>query len=157
MGRERGFDAGKKVKGRKRHILTDTGGLLVAALVHGASIQDRDGAPAVLASIRYAFPWLRHIFADGAYGGPKLEDALRRLGRWTLEIVKRSDACRSSPWLTPSHGRRPTTLNNNGSPAWASECPFLGAKQTWISGDWRSACSHKQTHKECVNAVAGLF
>ena len=79
-GGERGFDAGKKVKGRKRHILTDTGGLLVTALVHGANIQDRDGAPAVLASIRYAFPWLRHVFADGAYGGPKLKDALRRLG-----------------------------------------------------------------------------
>ena len=86
------YDAGKKVKGRKRHILTDTGGLLLTALVHGANIQDRDGAPAVLASIRYAFPWLRHVFADGAYGGPKLEDALRRLGRWTLEIVTRSDA-----------------------------------------------------------------
>ncbi len=42
--------------------------------------------------IRYAFPWLRHVFADGAYCGPKLEDALRRLGRWTLVIVKRSDA-----------------------------------------------------------------
>ena len=60
-------------------ILTDTGGLLVTALVHGANIQDRDGTPAVLASIRYAFPWLRHVFADGAYAGPKLEDALRRL------------------------------------------------------------------------------
>ena len=91
-GGERGYDAGKKVKGRKRHILTDTGGLLVTALVHGANIQDRDGAPAVFASIRYAFPGLRHVFADGAYGGPKLRDALRRLGRWTLEIVKRSDA-----------------------------------------------------------------
>ena len=91
-GGERGYDAGKKVKGRKRHILTDTGGLLLTALVHGANIQDRDGAPAVLASVRYAFPWLRHVFADGAYGGPKLEDALRRLGRWTLEIVTRSDA-----------------------------------------------------------------
>ena len=91
-GGERGYDAGKKVEGRKRHILTDTGGLLVTALVHGANIQDRDGAPAVFASIRYAFPGLRHVFADGAYGGPKLKDALRRLGRWTLEIVKRSDA-----------------------------------------------------------------
>ena len=47
----RGFDAGKKVKGRKRHILTDTGGLLVAVVVHGAEIQDRDGAPAVFAAI----------------------------------------------------------------------------------------------------------
>ena len=58
-GGPRGFDAGKKVKGRKRHILTDTGGLLVAARVHAANIQDRDGAPALLASIRYSFPWLR--------------------------------------------------------------------------------------------------
>ena len=88
-GGPRGFDAGKKVKGRKRHILTDTGGLLVAARVHAANIQDRDGAPALLASIRYSFPWLRHVFADGAYAGPKLEAALKRVGRWTLEIVKR--------------------------------------------------------------------
>ncbi len=44
-GGERGYDAGKKIKGRKRHILTDTGGLLVTVLVHAASVQDRDGAP----------------------------------------------------------------------------------------------------------------
>ena len=69
----RGFDAGKKVKGRKRHILTDTGGLLVAVVVHGAEIQDRDGAPAVFAAIPRHFPRLRHVFADGAYAGPKLE------------------------------------------------------------------------------------
>ena len=57
-GGPRGFDAGKKVKGRKRHILTDTGGLLVAVRVHAANIQDHDGAPSVLASIRDSFPWL---------------------------------------------------------------------------------------------------
>ena len=79
----------RRSRGRKRHILTDTGGLLVAARVHAANIQDRDGAPALLASIRYSFPWLRHVFADGAYAGPKLEAALKRVGRWTLEIVKR--------------------------------------------------------------------
>ena len=60
-----GYDAGKKIKGRKRHILTDTSGLLVTALVHTADIQDRDGAPDVLTSIRASFPWLRHVFADG--------------------------------------------------------------------------------------------
>lgn len=90
----RGFDAAKKVKGRKRHIVTDTGGLMVGAVVHAADIQDRDGAPAVLAAIRHAFPWLRHIFADSAYAGPKLMEALNQLGRWTLEIVKRSDAAK---------------------------------------------------------------
>ena len=91
-GGPRGFDAGKKVKGRKRHILADTGGLLVCAIVHAADIQDRDGAPDVLAAVRDAWPWLRHVFADGGYAGPKLRAALERVGAWTLEIVKRSDA-----------------------------------------------------------------
>jgi transposase len=86
-----GYDAGKKIKGRKRHVLTDTGGLLVGAVVHTADIQDRDGAPAVLESVRYAFPWLRHVFADAAYSGQQLEAALASLGQWTLEIVHRSE------------------------------------------------------------------
>jgi transposase len=88
-GGPRGFDAGKKVSGRKRHIVTDTAGLLVGVIVHEASIQDRDGAVPLLASIRYRFPWLRHVFADGAYAGEKLETALATLGQWALEIVKR--------------------------------------------------------------------
>jgi transposase len=90
-GGPRGYDAGKCIKGRKRHLLTDTNGLLVAAIVHEAGIQDRDGAPALLASIRNTFPWLRHVFADGGYAGPKLETALAKIGTWTLEIIKRSD------------------------------------------------------------------
>ena len=88
-GSPRGFDAGKKIKGRKRHIVTDTGVLLVAAQVHGANVQDRDGAPMVLASVRRMFPRLRHVFADQAYSGPKLAAALKPLGRWRVEIVKR--------------------------------------------------------------------
>lgn len=90
----RGFDAGKKINGRKRHILTDTLGLLVAVVVHAADIQDRDGAPGVLTSIRTSFPWLRHVFADGGYAGDKLETALKGKGDWTLEIIKRSDAAK---------------------------------------------------------------
>ena len=93
-GGPRGYDAGKKIMGRKRHILTDTGGLLVAAVVHTADIQDRDGAPSVLTSIRDSFPWLRHIFADGGYGGEKLETALYGKGNWTFDIIKRSDTAR---------------------------------------------------------------
>ena len=87
----RGFDAGKKVKGRKRHIVVDTLGLLVGVVVHAADIQDRDGAPAVLKSILKRWPWLRHIFADGGYAGPKLRGALQKVGRFTVEIVKRTD------------------------------------------------------------------
>jgi transposase len=90
----RGFDSGKKVLGRKRHVVVDTGGLLFGLVVHGADVQDRDGAPAVLRSIRRACPWLRHVYADGGYAGPKLRRALRRQGDWRLEIIKRSDAAR---------------------------------------------------------------
>lgn len=87
----RGFDAGKKIKGRKRHIVTDTLGHLVGLVVHGADIQDRDGAVAVLNDIRHRYPWLRHVFADGGYSGKKLEQRLRKIGSWTLQIIKRSD------------------------------------------------------------------
>ena len=91
-GGPRGYDAGKKVKGRKRHILTDTEGNLVHALIHTAEIQDRDGAPDVLDAIRHRFPWLRHIFADGGYAGDKLRAALSKSGTWQIEIIRRSDA-----------------------------------------------------------------
>ncbi|MBA3835708.1 MAG: IS5 family transposase [Sphingomonas sp.] len=87
-----GYDAGKKIKGRKRHILVDTDGNLVGVVVHPADIQDRDGAPHVLASIRSLYPWLRHVFADGGYAGDKLKHALLGKGDWTIEIVRRSDA-----------------------------------------------------------------
>jgi len=93
-GGVRGFDAGKKVKGRKRHIVVDTLGLLVGVVVHAADIQDRDGAPAVLKSILKRWPWLRHVFADGGYAGPKLGGALQKIGKFTMEIVKRSDSAK---------------------------------------------------------------
>lgn len=93
-GGPRGYDAGKKIKGRKRHIITDTLGHLIGIDVHPADIQDRDGAVRVIKSIRSLYPWLRHLFADGGYAGPKLQKKLARLGTWTLEIVKRSDVAK---------------------------------------------------------------
>jgi len=69
-GGPRGYDAAKKVKGRKRHIVTDTCGLLVGAEVHPADVQDRDGAVLVIEAIHQLFPWLRHLFADSVYNGP---------------------------------------------------------------------------------------
>ena len=90
-GGVRGYDAGKKIKGRKRHILTDTLGFLLVVLVHSAHIQDRDGALALFKTAKKLFPALQHVFADGGYAGPKLQDALKKEGKWTLEIIKRSD------------------------------------------------------------------
>jgi putative transposase len=90
-GGPRGFDAAKRVKGRKRHIVTDTQGLLLALLVHTANIQDNHGAVPLLASLRASFPKLRHIFADRVYRGDKLRGAIAEFGRWTIEIVTRSE------------------------------------------------------------------
>ena len=85
---------GKKIKGRKRHILTDTIGLLIDFVIHSADIQDRDGAPFVLNSIGKSHPWLRHVFADGGYAESKLKGALEKEGDLTIEVVKRSDTAK---------------------------------------------------------------
>jgi len=86
----RGYDAGKKIKGRKRHIIVDTLGLLLAIVVHPANIQDRDGAKLVLAKLVGQFSRLKLIWADGGYAG-KLIEWTQEVGHWILEIVKRSD------------------------------------------------------------------
>lgn len=86
-----GYDAGKKVKGRKRHLVVDTQGLVLNAVVHPANIQDRDGALLVLAGLRNLFPWLDLIWADGAYKGPGLDALFAKPRRWRLEVVKRCD------------------------------------------------------------------
>lgn len=89
-GGPRGFDMAKKVNGRKRHIVTDTEGSLLALLVHPANIQDNHGAVPLLQMLGRMFPKLRHIFADRVYRGPKLPNALADLGKWTIEIVTRT-------------------------------------------------------------------
>jgi len=90
----RGYDAGKKIKGRKRHIATDTAGNLLEALVHPADVQDRDGAPDLIARCRDTYPSLSRLFADGGYAGQKLATAIEHFDRLAIEIVKRPDAHR---------------------------------------------------------------
>jgi putative transposase len=87
---ERGYDAGKKIKGRKRHILVDTLGLLLMVVVHVASIQDRDGAKSVLEKVKGKFARLQRIWADGGYAGQLIDWVKEKCG-WVLEIVKRTD------------------------------------------------------------------
>jgi len=86
----RGYDAAKKVKGRKRHILVDTIGLLLIVIVHTADIQDRDGAKLVLEQIKENFSRLELIWADAGYSG-KLVDWVYSAYGWILEIVRRND------------------------------------------------------------------
>jgi len=89
-GGPRGFDSGKLVKGRKRHLLVDTLGLLLVIVVLAANVQDRDGAKQVVAQAEGRFPRLRIIWADGSYAGQLIGWVKQRTG-WLLEIVKRSD------------------------------------------------------------------
>ena len=84
----RGFDAGKKVLGRKRHLLTDTLGLPLVLIVHAADIQDRDGLAAVCRRVRRRFPWLTLVYADAGYQGDRAACAAAQ-ERLRLEIVKR--------------------------------------------------------------------
>lgn len=86
----RGYDAAKKVKGRKRHILVDTIGLLLIVIVHTANIQGRDGAKLVLEQVKGTFSRLKLIWADAGYAG-QLVDWVEVVCGWILEIVKRSD------------------------------------------------------------------
>jgi putative transposase len=83
-----GYDAAKHIKGRKRHILVDTNGLLLAVVVHSAKIQDRDGAKLLLAGCKDCFPRLSLIWADGGYRGQLIEWVKQECG-WTLQIVEK--------------------------------------------------------------------
>jgi putative transposase len=89
-GGPRGFDPAKRMKGRKRHLVTDTEGSLLVLQVHPADIQDNHGAVPLLKAARRAFSRLRHIFADRVYRGPKLLNAISDVGRWTIEVVTRT-------------------------------------------------------------------
>jgi transposase len=105
----------------------------VAARVHAADIQDRNGAPQLLTSIRYLFPWLRHLLADGGYTGDKLTKALARHGKWQIKIVKRSD--RSTGFsVLPRHWvveRTLAWLNRNRRLAKDFEAT-VGSGEAWI-------------------------
>ena len=90
-GGPRGYDGGKKVVGRKRHIAVDVEGSPIVVDVHAASVQDRDGAPAVITALLEVAVCVERLFADSGYAGPKLQDALKELGVSELiEIVPKS-------------------------------------------------------------------
>lgn len=84
-----GYDAGKKIKGRKRHLLTDTGGLPLRIVVHPASVQDHDGAALVLEDLRRRCPSLELVWADTGYHARQVEAAVAAVPGLRIEIVRR--------------------------------------------------------------------
>ena len=129
-----GYDAGKKVKGKKRHILVDTLGLLLHAIIHPADIQDRDGGILLLATLFGMYPFLKKLFADGGYQGPDFHEALAKiLPQLETEIVKRSDRTVKDLWCFHAVGLSNAPLL--GSTA-AEGLPRIG--RTSIATRWRS-------------------
>src|SRR6516165_7914423 len=96
QGGPHGKDAFKKVNGRKRHLVVDTLGMVVAAVVHSAGIQDRDGAKLVLEKLKGRFPRLKKILADGIDNGGIAEWA-KEIGGWILELVVRPEPKEGEP------------------------------------------------------------
>lgn len=86
-----GYDAGRKVKGRKVHALVDVEGLPLRVVVHSAGTQDRDGSALVLGKIRQRFPWLELLWADAGYNAYQVKNAVAKSPGLRLEIVKRTD------------------------------------------------------------------
>ena len=128
-----GFDAGKKIKGKKRHVLVDMTGLMLHAIVHAADIQDRDGGLLLMATLFGMFPFLLKLYADGGYQGPEFRQALRAIMRQVdVEIVKRTDKARGFVVL-PKRWVVERTL------AWLGRCRRLAK-------DW-----------ECLNRRARAF
>ena len=107
VGGPRGYDGGKKVNGRKRHLLVDTQGLLIRAVVHPADMADRDGAKWLLAPLQDQLPRLRQIWADSAYSGKAREWMESVLG-CTVELVKHWWTGVRWVWVAP--GQEPPTM-----------------------------------------------
>ena len=119
-GGTRGFDGHKRVKGRKRHLLVDTLGMVVARRVEAANVSDRRVGALLLAGLQSGFPHIRTVMADAGYESRKLARDLKRRHGWRLHIIKRRQRAfkvvgltwiveRTSTW-------RPSASCSNGSP-----------------------------------------
>jgi transposase len=91
MGGDRGFDAGKKVKGRKRHLAVDTLGLPIAIQITSADVQDRDQLALILAEVHKRNPWVTTAFVDGGYNGDEAQRAAFEASKIACVVVKRTD------------------------------------------------------------------
>jgi putative transposase len=107
-GPERGFDGGKKINGRKRHLVVDTQGLVVTLKVHAANISDRDGAQLVLDDMPKRFPRIRKLWTDSGYNGRFRTWAAEHLAKWDVEIVKHWWTGIKGVWVGPD--QEPPTI-----------------------------------------------
>jgi len=92
-GGEVGYDAAKRLKGRKRHVLVDTLGLVLGVMITPASTTDRNGGQALLERVLGSFTWLRRLWVDGGYSGEGFAESIQGIRpKLEVEVIKRSDA-----------------------------------------------------------------
>ncbi len=127
----KGFDAGKKIKGIKRHIIVDTLGLILAVVIQSASVQDRNGAMDVIEKLRVQFKKVILLFADGGYSG-KLEAAVKQRWKIIIQIVKKPQA--SVFKVLPKR--------------WIVERTF-----SWIDTNRRNSKNYERLNQTCVAMV----
>ena len=122
-----GFDAGKKIKGRKRHIIVGTLKLMVGLMRHSTGIQDRNRTLCLLNSIIIRQRWRLYVFADAGDAGEKLRNRRQKIGTWTHEITKRSARARGELSYYPdsSSGGLSPSLAEAALPPKTSKGPSL--------------------------------
>jgi putative transposase len=146
QGGDTGFDAGKKVKGRKRHLVVDTVGLLLAVTITAASVQDRDAAAPVVAQACAKVPGLKKLYADGAYGG-KCAAAIEQTHGLSVEIVRHP-------------GNRSTgTWSDAQQPLWSEDIPrgFVVLPKRWVverTHAWNERARRLMAHHDRSNWAA---
>src|SRR4051812_42203374 len=118
-----------QIRGKKRHVMVDTEGLLLQAIVHAADIQDREGGVLLMATLFGLHPFLLKLYADGGYQGPQFQGGLRRIMRHVdVEIVKRSDAAKGFTVLP----RRWIVLRRTILPGWVLSGRPWSLARTWL-------------------------
>lgn len=142
QGGESGFDAAKKVKGRKRHLVVDTLGLLLAVSVTAASVQDRDAAPATVASACRKHQTLEKLFADSAYAG-KCAARIEHEMSIAVEVVRRPNA--AGEW------------SNSQMPLWPTTGGFVVLPKRWVverTHAWIERCRRLVMHHDRSPKIA---
>lgn len=130
QGGVRGYDGGKKVKGRKRHLLVDTEGLVLKVKVEAANLSDREGAKLLLAGLKQTFPRLKHLWVDSAYRGTFVKWVQEAFG-WTVEVVQRSGSGHRGVWVPPGlEAPERATRFSSAAPSMGSRANFWLVRKT---------------------------